>query len=69
MGEVHSACFAEVCKNIIADCEKEIEPLASETIKDYTYVDDGLSGGTSEEVSRLIGDVEIVQGSICYHGT
>ena len=35
---------------------KQIDYEAAERIKDDVYVDDGLSGGSEEQVHRFVGD-------------
>ena len=38
-----------------ADDGEHIDPEAARKIKDDSYVDDNVSGGTAEEVSRMMG--------------
>ena len=54
-GDRCAATQLEVAKDLAADEGKDIDPVASNKIKEDTYVDDGLTGGTVEEVARFMG--------------
>jgi hypothetical protein len=54
-GDCCAATQLEVGKNLTADAGWEIDPETAQRIKDDTYVDDGITGGTLEQVSRFIG--------------
>ena len=54
-GDQSAACQLEVSKHMVADLGKTICEHAALVIKQDTYVDDGASGGSMEEVSRLVG--------------
>ena len=54
-GDCCAATQLEVGKDLTADTGWEIDPEAAQRIKDDTYVDDGITGGTPEQVSRFIG--------------
>ena len=55
-GDRSAACQLEVAKDLIADEFKYIDPEASKLIKEDTYVDDGVGGGTPSQVERFIGE-------------
>ena len=65
-GDACAATQLEVAKDLIADAGEYIDAEASKRIKDDVYVDDLLSGGTAEKVSRFVGD-KTADGS--YDGT
>ena len=54
-GDRSAACQLEVAKDLIADKYKYVDPEAAKLIKEDTYVDDGLGGGTPSQVDRFIG--------------
>ena len=45
----------EVGKDITADEGAHIDPEAAKRIKEEIYVDDGLTGGTADQVARFVG--------------
>ena len=55
-GDKIAATALECGKKKAAEMGEEIDPLASEKICEEMYVDDGVSGGSQEEVKRLVGD-------------
>ena len=55
-GDRCAACQLEVSKDLIADKFENIDPEAAQRIKDDCYVDDGVTGGTKEQVERFIGE-------------
>ena len=55
-GDRCAACQLEVSKDLIADKFEDIDPEAAQRIKDDCYVDDGVTGGTKEQVERFIGE-------------
>ena len=54
-GDKCAATQLEVAKDLIADMGREIDPVAADRIQDDIYVDDGISGGSYEEVQRFKG--------------
>ena len=54
-GDCCAATQLEVAKDMVADEGRDIDPLAADRIKEDTYVDDGVTGGTVEEVARFKG--------------
>ena len=54
-GDCCAATQLEVAKDLVADAGEYIDPEASSRIKDDTYVDDGMTGGTKEQVMRFLG--------------
>ena len=65
-GDAPAANLLEIARNMTAEAGKDIDPVAARKIKDDSYVDDNLSGGTAEEVSRMKGE-RLADGS--YSGT
>ena len=55
-GDRCAATQLEVGKDLAAEAGEEIDPEAAVCIKDDTYVDDGVTGGSKEQVSRFIGN-------------
>ena len=55
-GDRPAATQLEVSKNMIADIGHDIDEEACKKIKEDMYVDDGVSGGSEEEVKRMVGD-------------
>jgi len=55
-GDACAATQLEVAKDIVADAGYDIDPEAACRIKEDVYVDDGLTGGTLEQVSRFVGN-------------
>ena len=54
-GDCCAATQLEVGKDLAADAGRDIDPVAADRIKADTYVDDGVTGGTVEEVARFKG--------------
>ena len=65
-GDVPAANLLEIARNITADHGVSIDAIAARKIKEDSYVDDLVSGGSLEEVSRMKG-VRLEDGS--YSGT
>lgn len=55
-GDACAATQLEVAKNLVAEAGKYIDPEAALRIQEDVYVDDGLSGGTEEQVRRFVGN-------------
>ena len=55
-GDVSAATQLEVGKDLVADAGIEIDKEASQKVKDDLYVDDGLTGGSEEQVARMVGE-------------
>ena len=55
-GDACAATQLEVAKDIVADAGFDIDPEAARRIKEDVYVDDGLTGGTLEQVNRFVGN-------------
>ena len=55
-GDAAAGTQLEVGKNIIADAGAHIDKEASDRLKHDLYVDDGLTGGTPEQVQRFVGN-------------
>ena len=57
-------------KNKAADAGEHIDPVAAEKIRRDMYVDDGGSGGTTEEIDKMVGNVTVTEdGKFSYDGT
>ena len=54
-GDIPAANLLEIGRNLTADEGWEIDPIAARKIKDDSYVDDNVGGGTTEEVKRMKG--------------
>ena len=65
-GDCCAACQLEVAKDLLADTFSYIDPEAAQRVKDDVYVDDGVTGGTPEQVDRFLG-VKTDDGS--FNGT
>ena len=65
-GDIPAATFLELGKGLTADAGKHIDPVASRKLKQDSYVDDHITGGSKEEVKRMMG-VKQEDGS--YSGT
>ena len=64
-GDVLAGLMLEIAKRKIANLRKPIDPQAAEQLKNLLYIDDGVMGGSREEVNRMRG--KRVRGS--YTGT
>ena len=53
-GDRGAACQLEIGKNKTAKLGKDIDNKASEKLIQDTYVDDGATGGSEEEVQRMV---------------
>ena len=65
-GDKPAGEFLELGKALTADAGKSIDPVASKRIKNDSYVDDHITGGTLAEVRRMMGN-RLGDGS--YDGT
>ena len=65
-GDAAAGTQLEVGKDIVADAGVDIDKEGCEKLKDDLYVDDGLTGGTEEQVKRFVGN-KLDDGS--YDGT
>ena len=54
-GDACAATMLEVAKNMVAEKGRTIDPEASKRIEYDMYVDDGLTGGSEDQVSRFVG--------------
>ena len=55
-GDLCAACQLEVGVGKTAECGRDINPKAADKLKDDRYVDDGLTGGSTDEVKQLVGE-------------
>ena len=65
-GDLPASCQLECTKDKCAELGAHIDSEAAEKLKNDCYVDDGLTGGSDEEVQRLRGELQ-EDGS--YNGT
>ena len=65
-GDNPAANCLEIGRDMVADAGVQIDPVASRKLKDDSYVDDNVGGGTEAEVKRMMG-VRQPDGS--YSGT
>ena len=61
-GDCCAATQLEVAKDLTAEAGRDIDPVAADKIEEDCYVDDGLTGGSVEEVARFKG-VKLADGS------
>ena len=61
-GDFPAANFLEIGRDITADAGVEIDPEATKKIKEDSYVDDCISGGSVDAVERMKG-VKLADGS------
>ena len=55
-GDVAAGLILEVAKRRVAEMGGGIDPVAAEQLKNYSYVDDSIMGGSAEEVARMRGE-------------
>ena len=65
-GDACAVTQLEVAKDIVADAGAHLDPQAAKRLKEDVYVDDGLSGGTADQVNRFVG---FKNGDTGYNGT
>ena len=54
-GDIPAANCLEIGRDLTAEEGSEIDPVAARKIKDDSYLDDNVGGGTAEEVKRMKG--------------
>ena len=54
-GDCPAANCLEVARDLTAEAGRQIDPIAADKIIKDSYVDDGVTGGTTEEVERMKG--------------
>ena len=70
MGDRPAACVLELVKDKAAELGYEIDPEVATKVVEDTFVDDGLTGGSEEEVRRMMGECEQHDdGSLSYSGS
>ena len=55
-GDVSAGLTLEIAKRKVATAGAHIDPEAAEQVKNNTYVDDSILGGTQEDVNRMRGE-------------
>ena len=55
-GDIPAANFLEIGRNKTADAGAHIDAVAARKLKEDSYVDDGVTGGSAEEVKRMKGE-------------
>lgn len=69
-GDKPAAVCLELACNIAADLGLNDDELVSLMLRVCRYVDDVLSGGSKEDIDRMVGDITInPDGSLSYSGT
>ena len=51
-GDVSEGLVLEIAKRCVANLGMDTDPMAAQQIKDRTYVDDSILGGSAEDVQR-----------------
>ena len=65
-GDCPAGNFLELGRDLVAESGREVDPIAADRIIRDTYVDDGVTGGSEYEVTKMKG-VRLEDGS--YSGT
>jgi hypothetical protein len=55
-GDVAAGLLLEVAKKKVAELGRDIDPMAADQLRDTTYVDDVMAGGSMEDMTRMKGD-------------
>ena len=55
-GDVAAGLILEVAKRRVVEMGDKIDPMAAEQLKNYSYVDDSIMGGSAQDVARMRGD-------------
>ena len=55
-GDLTAGLLLEIAKHKVANLGEELDPLAAKQLKEFFYIDDGILGGSCEEVERMRGD-------------
>jgi hypothetical protein len=55
-GDVAAGVLLEVAKRHVAEMGRHLDPEAADQIRYMVYVDDGMAGGTAEDVKRMKGE-------------
>ena len=70
MGDISAAGFLELAKAKASELGVTIDPQAAQQLLDMSYVDDGLYGGTKEDLERMRGEISWDEaGSPAFSGT
>ena len=70
MGDVSASVLLELSKEIAAKVGHDIDPLLAVQFVLMSYVDDGLFGGSKDDVQRMRGELSISdKGALTYTGT
>ena len=69
-GDRPASCILEIYKDLAADAGQHVDSEAAKAIKEDTYADDGVTGGSEETVTRMISEViKEKDGSLLFSGT
>ena len=68
-GDLPASVLLELVKEIAAKAGAAIDEETAKKIFEDSYVDDNLSGGSPEQVEKMIGDCDEVDGKFVYNGT
>ena len=55
-GDVAAGLILEIAKRRVAEMGSGIDPEAAEQLKNYSYVDDSIMGGSAQDVARMRGE-------------
>ena len=70
MGDVSASVLLELSKEIAAEVGRDIDPLLAVQFVLMSYVDDGLIGGSQQDVERMRGELSVTEtGALTYTGT
>ena len=70
MGDVPASLFLELAKEIASDLCKAEDTLLAKQIRDLSYVDDGIFGGSQADIDRMRGEyLQQEDGSWAFNGT
>ena len=69
-GDRPAMAILEVGKDMAAELGKSIDPQAASIISEDSYCDDGLGGGSEEDVTRMMGECTVKEdGTLSFSGT
>ena len=55
-GDLSAGLLLEIGKRKVANLGRDIDPQTAQQLKDFTYIDNGVLGGTASDVSRMRGE-------------
>ena len=54
-GDISAGLILEVAKHTVVEMGWEIDPVTAQQLKDFSYVDDSIMGGSAQDVERMRG--------------